>query len=164
MSDYLVYELHAGRGKDTAPVYVGQGLKDRPQQHLKALEEFIAAVQNGGELRQYSPVYFGFMLHVLRGEEITIHIVKRGLTQNEAFEHERYLIEKHGKIIEGRGPLYNIEDGGLRHLSLRESFHRAKYLQGESNKTQGFFSKRNRPPYVARKYMRYCFGLFGSRA
>lgn len=81
------------------PIYVGKGLYRRPKEHFyranKSNVRFynkIKSIINNG----YTPIYF---------------VVEYEMTEDEAFQLERELIKRIGRIENG-GPLTNLSDGG----------------------------------------------------
>lgn len=94
---YCVYMYYI----DNIPIYVGMGNSKRPYQHLQVSE---------GSRQNY--FYKNLRLDIDCGRELTIKVIKTGLTLSEAYTIEEILVELCGRIDKGTGTLYNKTAGG----------------------------------------------------
>lgn|SRR5262245_24866772 len=88
---YYVY-VHCDRATRT-PFYVGKGKGRRAYDFLGRQPEWHLKVKS------------------LAGA-FDVEIVENDLTEEEAYDLERELIRKHGKVADGKGTLLNVTDGG----------------------------------------------------
>src|SRR5262249_59979010 len=88
---YYVY-LHCDRVTRT-PFYIGKGKGRRAHDVVGRQPEWHEKVKS---------LAAGF----------EVQIVKNDLTEEEAYDLERELIRKHGRIADGTGTLLNVTDGG----------------------------------------------------
>ena len=92
------------------PIYVGKGQGKRCLDHLKRLDNKYRKGQNGH--------FKNKLLKIIQGEckgfdvEKCILVVRDKLTEREAFEFEKYLIQEIGRVDLKTGPLTNLSDGG----------------------------------------------------
>jgi hypothetical protein len=81
------------------PFYVGKGINDRIKSSLKDIKN--------------NSIKYNIINKIHRDDmEIKSLKIKENLSESEAFEYERYVVSKIGRINEGNGPLSNIVEGG----------------------------------------------------
>ena len=124
---------------DSTPRYVGAGSGDRAWEHFKLA-------------RKGSTVPFHVYLRegVSADSEITVHIIKDGLSREIAHLIETSLIDSYGRFILAQGPLLNLGDGG-KYNGQRMHTARAYHLKGLSSPFKPHAGGRRRPsPRVRR--------------
>jgi hypothetical protein len=84
---------------DYQPFYVGKGINDRIKSSLKDIKN------NSIKSNIINKIHQDDM-------EIKSLKIKENLSESEAFEFEKYVISKIGRITEGKGPLSNMVEGG----------------------------------------------------
>lgn len=105
-SDFYVYVY---RDPFTmAPFYIGKGLNGRADQHLMEAKDERNTPEN---------YYNSFKLRKIRkildqGKDPIIERVCEGMTEDDAFELEVFLISEIGRRVLDEGPLTNLTDGG----------------------------------------------------
>ena len=105
----MSYCTYAYLREDGTPYYIGKGLKHRPHQ----------------KNRLFKPPHRDRIL-----------ILKKGLTEEEAFRHEKYMIFIYGRKDNGTGILRNQTDGG-EGISGYLHKEKAKRSIGDSNRGRG---------------------------
>lgn len=86
------------------PIYIGKGSSNRLKIHLK--ESYINKDKNLLKGRKLKKILNKFKSpYILK--------ITEKLSDKEAYLYEKYVIELIGKIIDNRGPLTNIADGGV---------------------------------------------------
>jgi len=90
------------------PFYVGKGICNRMEVSLK----YNHNLSNKNMLKKH-------IIEKIHREnmEIKSFKIKENLTENEAYEYEKYVISKIGMIVDNKGPLSNLTDGGQSFLS-----------------------------------------------
>lgn len=99
-SGFYVYAYYEKFG--TEPIYIGKGYGARAWNHLSPCEY------------QAKPGPFHNKIGTLLslGEEPDIEIIEQDLTEEQAFETERKLIQVYGRKDLKQGPLLNVTEGG----------------------------------------------------
>ena len=100
MTDDRRFYVYLARHPITGdPVYVGKGKGKRIRQHNAAAlsgRHCNPALQR--TIQKYGPLEF--------------NLITSGLTEAEAFDHERALIAQYGRVNDQSGTLYNLTAGG----------------------------------------------------
>ncbi len=161
-SGYYVYSLFL---EDYGIAYIGKGTGLRAWDHTDNIYKIVRDRLNGKISKRESVVYTGIIKLMLRHRwKLSVRIIYEGLTENEAFSLEEFLIKKHGRIIDSTGRLFNLADGG--NVIVGQGYIEAKksHEYGERRKilTQSK-SKRQRPGAFERKFSKEAFGEFGKK-
>lgn len=93
------FDYGDGLSFDYEPFYIGKGINDRIKSSLKE------SANNNIKRHIIDKIHQNNM-------QIKSLKIKDNLSENDAFEYEKYAISKIGRIITGNGPLSNIVEGG----------------------------------------------------
>ena len=107
MNKYYVYILIDS--SNSQPFYVGKGQGDRMLKHLYDAQ---SRDKHTGEFIHHKPHHVHIRRMCEAGVEIVYHKDLESVTQTQALNRERELIERIGRKITNTGPLLNISKGG----------------------------------------------------
>lgn len=128
---YYVYEYVDPRNNQ--PFYIGKGKGNRFNHHIKNLND-------GNNLHKTNKI------KKILSENLDpiINIISSGLTETEAFEMERILILKFGRIDNKTGCLVNLTDGGEGQSGWIPGYdYRKKMSESTSGVKNGMFGKKH---------------------
>lgn len=108
---YYVYRYRDPRpDKDLTPIYVGKGTcRSRGFKYKRAFRKTKYTGNHGNS----NPQLAAFLSKIqAMGLVVKIEIVRLFLSEERAFECERYLIKRYGRRDQKTGTLFNLTDGG----------------------------------------------------
>ena len=105
-SDFYVYMYRDPLTNQ--PFYVGKGLNNRAEAHLKDAKN-----PDNNSRNYYNTIKLNKIRKILnRGEEPVVEYLCENMTEQDAFEFEIFLINQIGRLVLNEGPLTNLTEGG----------------------------------------------------
>ena len=96
--NFYVYIYYEKASK--TPIYVGKGKAERKRSHIRNAKKGL------------DKPFYNRIRALGYDNGLFIEVVAENLTEQEAFQLECSLIEKHGRLNLGNGPLFNVTAGG----------------------------------------------------
>jgi hypothetical protein len=101
------------------PFYVGKGKEDRIYHHLKEANYFLNTEKESIKDKNLNKHKLNTVNKILRnGKEPIVFKIKENLTEIDAYNFERFLVQLIGRRNKNTGPLTNLTDGGRGSLGL----------------------------------------------